>query len=248
MNRNDRLQWLLQALNNTDAAEFDPNDCEQVQEWLDRYVEDQLRGNPLSRPEYQLVARHLPLCMDCMGDYNLIRENLSELIEAGLPERPGREEMQVTAAHELAAFQQAMKPLDLSDSAAVYRQIAPWRGRVPEIRFATVRTRPAKPADDEKHPTVSIDGLELELRLEIAPAGELFSVRCSFAPAQYQWRGRIMRLYQLLPPVVAAVHEQPINEFDEADFAQVGPGDYLLTYRHGVGDEATELPLALITI
>jgi hypothetical protein len=254
MNTNDRLQWLLQALDNNDAADYNPDDCEQVQEWLDRYVEDQLRGKPLNRPEYQLVARHLPLCMDCMADYNDIRENLSELIAAGLPERP----VPATSFEQIQVLQQALQAPSLG-AADVATRVSGWRDRLPTYIFGGMRSRPEPGQVEGSAPTRSklgvplaitatIAGLEVSFVLTVTGDAGAYSLVGRFTPTQRQWRGQPLRLYRIGPPEL--IDEQPLSKLDKVTFANLTAGDYLLAFvpAGSAAPEDAEVPLILLTI
>jgi hypothetical protein len=68
------------------VLEFDPADCELVQESLDAYVEAKIWGDVLSS-EYNLIEQHIPACMDCAAEYLYIWGNFSSLIKMGLPKK-----------------------------------------------------------------------------------------------------------------------------------------------------------------
>ncbi len=237
MDDNERLRWLQQAL---DATTDDEIYCDEAQEWLDQLVEDELRGRPDAQPIYARVRQHIKVCPECAADYQFIRENMAELIDAGLPDY-----QQAETAPTSNPFAGLTAVPDLT---VVHPNLLPtiegWRGQAPILHTGASRgaeTRP-KGLDSLAPVDLTINGHALSFVLVAEETNGRFELSGNLEDAPRTWRNQPIRLYKLAPPVF--YREAQLGIYCSFEFADVAPGAYLFT----LIPEETEVPLVLIEL
>lgn len=239
MNRK-QLDRFRQSLALTAASESEEAFCDQTQQLLAVYVEQEMNGEAIEA-RYPAITRHLQVCPDCRAEY----EALQSLLATEEPPIRPRKPLDMAQLPPRVAPNQLRAPDMNADSRVTWanKRIQAWlaglAGLSPTTSLATRDPRGRENAGRQEAPyQIAVMSLGPDVRLQLIPLFEdgMAHLRAYFAPSSAalfeQLRGSMARLYQLKSdpePQAVFIAESMLQAGGTIQFDDLPLGSYMLT-------------------